>query len=69
MVINLFNYLKPPLGYIIYWIITDLWSITVSPVDGDTTTTSTTPMISMYCYHMCYLTSYMIYDGIYDIIS
>jgi membrane protein insertase Oxa1/YidC/SpoIIIJ len=44
MVINLYVYLKPPLGYIIYWIIADLWSITVSPVDGDIATTSTTPM-------------------------
>ena len=43
MVLNSYNHLKPPLGYIIYWIIADLWSITVSPVDGDIATTSTTP--------------------------
>ena len=69
MVINLDNYLKPPLGYIIYWIIADLWSITGSPVDGDIATTSTTPKNKYVYYHMCYLTSYIIYDRIYDIIS
>ena len=52
MVINLYNCLKPPLGYIIYWIIADLWSITVSPVDGDIATTATTPIISR-CLIIC----------------